>query len=351
MGKMIVAVISVLLVTSLLFTLASCGGRQPDNTGPEPSEDAQAPSADAASAWKESPDTEAYTPSSSAAAEESSVPADAPTNISTTAPSQETAAPFVLPSGLLDKIRPIYDRASTKPQRVTTVHELAILTSICATIDGAGPITVTPAALNGENITLVTLGGTEFVEGQATTIEESRLASAGQSNDYLKAVEGLIENGTIPGGKPLLVTGISLGGMIAQQLLGLQELLASRGIQVKGVICFGSPLTPPIERRGVRVVRFADKNDMVPKLGEAALYKKPKGASGWKEYLAAVKSRNEEEKIVRKSKYTSPIEAHALSYIEDECWNEFDFFGSRDKNNVLVLKDEMKFYPAPKLSK
>lgn len=57
------------------------------------------------------------------------------------------------------------------------------------------------------------------------------------------------------------------------------------------------------------------------------------------------------EKISRTSKYTDMIEAHALSYIEDECWNNVDFMGDYEKKNVLVLNEAMTFYPALKLSR
>ena len=126
-----------------------------------------------------------------------------------------------------------------------------------------------PALLDGEEITLVTLGGTQMVEGQATGLQESQLASFGQPNDYLYALTERFKDGTIPAGKPVLLTGISLGGMIAQQLLGSEEVLASH--RFKAIITFGSPITLPLDRKGVKVIRFADSNDKVPTLGEIPL--------------------------------------------------------------------------------
>lgn len=240
---------------------------------------------------------------------------------------------------LVDKVMTIYRENSTvEAQTITSVQQLAMVTSISSTIKGKDPITVTPATLNGENITLITLGGTQNREGQATTMNESKLASQGKSNDYLVAVLKLFENGTVPKDKPILVAGISLGGMIAQQLLG--EKIVTDNYEIKAIITFGSPLTMPFERNGVKVVRFVDKHDMVPKLGEMNL--KPK---------ATKKELNNKEVILKTSKYKDAVETHALSYIEDDCWNETDFLGDKAKKNVLVTLSELQFYPAPIITK
>ena len=251
----------------------------------------------------------------------------------------------------LAKINEIYSKATIEPQTVRSVHQLAILTSICATRPNDGPISVTPARLNGQRITLVTLGGTEFVEGQATTLEESKLAAFGKPNDYLTAITRLFEDGTIPAEHPVLVTGISLGGMIAQQLLGLESILASH--QISGIITFGSPLTLPLDRKEVQVVRFADQNDRVPEFGEMVLRSgmATKGQITKEELAQKLQTLDQTERLMRKSKYTDMLEVHALSYIEDACWDEFDFWGNSSGKNVLELLETMKFYAAPKLPK
>ena len=256
-----------------------------------------------------------------------------------------------LPQDLADKIHAIYGQASIEPQTVTTVHQLAILTSVCASLEGRGPITVTPAKLNDKEITLVTLGGTQEVAGQATTMKESQLASFGKPNDYLAAVERLFENGIVPAGKPVLLTGISLGGMIAQQVLGV-ESITSR-FQLEGIITFGSPITLPINRKGVKVVRFADVNDKVPQLGEMPLRSGMVSVAGLdkSEIKALIQQLDDTERVARKSKYAGMIETHALSYVEDACWNDVDFMGDSKKNHKLELKETMKFYAAPKSGK
>ena len=255
-----------------------------------------------------------------------------------------------VPQNVLEKVTEIYGKASIEPQEVKTVHQLAILTSICATREGDGPITVTPALLNGEEVTLVTLGGTENVEGQATGMEESKLAAFGKPNDYLAAVTRLFTDSIIPKKKPVIVTGISLGGMIAQQVMGQQQVLDQ--YDLRAVITFGSPITLPLDRKQVKVVRFADVHDKVPTLGESILRSGMVTSSmmSKKELLEKLEVLDQTEKVARTSKYTGLIETHALSYIEDPCWNDVDFLGDSEKKNVLELTETMKFYPAPKQS-
>ena len=261
----------------------------------------------------------------------------------------EIGGGITIPKEVLEKVKGIYSKVSLEPQKVTTVHEMAILTSVCATRQVAGPISITPSLLNGEEITLVTLGGTEKKEGQATTMKESQSAAFGKPNDYLTAVTRLFADGTVPKEKPVLVTGISLGGMIAQQLIA--DSLITADFELKAVITFGSPITMPVKRNGIKVVRFADEHDKVPKLGEMPL-RMGMVSTGMsrKELKAHLTHLDETEKIFCTSQYTDMIETHALSYISEPCWDDVDFLGDPSKKNILQLTESMKFYPAPKLA-
>ena len=264
-------------------------------------------------------------------------------------PDKEEPDGTTAPEDLSAKLEEIYSNASIEAQKVTTVHELALLTSVCASLEVNGPITVTPSLLNGEAITLITLGGTEEKEGQATTMKESQLASFGKSNDYLTAVSNLFVEDIVPKEKPVWVVGISLGGMIAQQLIDVP--LIRKDYVLKGIITFGSPITLPIDRKGVKVIRFADANDKVPQMGELLLRSgMVTPGFGKKELKAKLDSLDNQEKIVRTSRYTDMISTHALSYIDEPCWDDVDFLGDPAKKNVLELTQSLTFYPAPKLS-
>lgn len=253
-----------------------------------------------------------------------------------------------IPDEYLTKIKAIYSAANTDPQEIKTISRLAILSSISSTINGCGPISATPATLNGEDITLVTLGGVQDVEGQATTIKESQLAAFGKPNDYLTAVTNLFTNGTIPADKPVMIAGYSLGGMIAQQVAGVREI--TDNFKIKAITTFGSPITLPLDRKGIKVIRYTDINDGVPQLGETVIRNGLVTVDNMtkEEMTAAINELDEKERIVRESKYTDMLITHALSYIEDECWNDIDFLGDPNKQNILVLKEKMSFYHAPK---
>ena len=259
----------------------------------------------------------------------------------------ENGMPGISPE-ILEKINKIYSQASTGPQEIKSVSNLAIITSICAARTVDGPISVTKALFNNEPITLITLGGTENEEGQATTMQESQLAAFGKPNDYLRALVNLFDNGTISQDYPIIVTGISLGGMIAQQLLSRTDIVDK--FNIRAIITFGSPFTLPLDRHGVKVVRFADVHDKVPQLGEMVLRSGMVNIEGMtkEDIIKNMDELDVIEKIVRESKYTDMIETHALSYIEDPCWNNIDFLGDKAKTNIIVLQEEMKFYPAPK---
>lgn len=227
-------------------------------------------------------------------------------------------------------------------QIIDSVVDLGVMTSINQADYSRGPISVTPARLTIkgeiEDITLVTLGGTQNLEGQATTMKESELASKGMSNDYLKAVLKLFEDGTIPKEKPVFISGISLGGMIAQQLLG--ESFIVDNFIIRAVVTFGSPITMPFDRHNVKVVRFVDSNDIVPKLGEMGMSNKND---------SRIAGLHNTERIMLKGAHKDGVETHALSYINDPVWKEYDFMGIKGGNSTIELLDKLTFYKAPKL--
>lgn len=279
---------------------------------------------------------------------------------------KKEAPVFFVPANqeeFIQEINDIYGANSIDPQEVTSVHTLAILTSISQTLQ-ADPISVTPATLNGEEITLVTIGGTELKDGQATGIKESALGSMGKNNDYLQNVIKLFDDDIVPKDKPILVTGISLGGIIAQQILDTRYSDIINEYDIKGIVCFGAPFTPPLVTKGtdrntdgVKIVRFTDSNDMVPKSVVSDGTTQGDIMEGYiqKHYIKTeadmrlMRERNEREIVLETGLVKDGLGAHALSYIGDPCWDKYDFLGDKAGTNKLVLQEKMTFYPAPTL--
>lgn len=241
---------------------------------------------------------------------------------------------------LIDTINNIYWQYTVGPQMVKKPQDLAVLTSMCAFgyKSNRGPIGIAKCLFNGEEeVTLVTLGGTQFKEGQATRFRESKLTMKCKDNDYLTAILDAFSK-HVPKDKPVIISGISLGGMIAQFLLSKEEIV--NNYNIKSVICFGSPLNKPLDRKGIRIKRFTDKGDIVPKL-KTLSYLFIKGSV--KDEL------NKNERILENGNYKKTIESHALSYVQSKVWDKYDFYGELNGNNTLELLEEMKFYEAPVL--
>ena len=246
---------------------------------------------------------------------------------------------------MIDKINNIYWQYNTGPQVVKTPHDLAVLTSMCAfgKDNKNGPIGVCNCLFNGkEEVTLIVLGGTQFKDGQATRLLESKLSIASKDNDYMTALLNLFRNNTIPKDKPVIVSGISLGGMIAQQLLMYDDIV--KNFKFKSIICFGSPLTRPLDRKGIRIRRFSDHGDIVPKLGQLRLKLNFKNRK-------LKKSLDKEEKIFEDGKYKTMLESHALSYVQSDVYLKYDFYGGVNGTNTLELLEDIKYYDAPILEK
>lgn len=239
-----------------------------------------------------------------------------------------------------------YKDTNTEVQTISDSKQLALLASATSSTKDAGPITITPAKLNEEEITLITLGKEEIISGEATGIREDVLENLDKSNDYLVDVMNLFEttdeNGEliIPEDKPIVVVGSSLGGMVAQQLL-TQDNLTNK-YDFEAIICFGSPLIAPEARNDTtKIVRFCDENDIVPHLGNEFI------SNDIQEDI--IEELDNKEKIVENGEYNTFIEAHIISYVENKCWNDYDVLGVKNGENAITLEENMTFYEAPTL--
>ena len=245
---------------------------------------------------------------------------------------------------LIISIKDVYSNIDLGPQELTNSKQLARLSAACASSDSTGPITVTPAVLKQNSvktdITLITLGGTEFVDGQATNITTDILSGLEINNDYLRAVVNLFKtndsNGypIIPKDKPIVVAGISLGGMVAQQLLAQKYI--TENYKIINVVSFGSPIICPNYRTNYTTVRrLCDTKDIVPALSVT-------------EILDLDTSKlDTKERVDKNGGYKSFIGAHVLSYVDADCWNSFDVLGFENGNASIELLENVQFYDAP----
>ena len=251
----------------------------------------------------------------------------------------------------LKKMKTYYGTMDASAKTLSTAWDLGYMDSVCSSPVN-GSIGVVPATLNGEPVTLVTLGGTCIKDGQASGIEEDLLSALEQSNDYLKNVVDVFnktdENGqpVIPADKPVVISGISLGGMVAQQLMAQKEIMNQ--YEIREVICFGSPLLAPFSRReGTHVVRFCDTMDIVPFLGRSTLIDMVRQELLDRNPLKFIQRLDKKEAIVKDGGYKSFISAHALSYVEGKCWEGYDVLGVYGGNNQIVMEKDMQFFENP----
>lgn len=197
-----------------------------------------------------------------------------------------------------------------------------------------GPISITEAELiqgaNAKRVYLVSLSGTEFVKEQSTGILTDLLSGFELNSPYLlKLIEAI--NNNVPKGADIIITGHSLGGMIAQQASGNAEI--KNNYNVLNVVTFGSPLINPFGREG-EIKRLGDTADKVPYLSAMGTILLP-----WQ-----VLGLNTEDGGYGRD-FTK---AHVESYLRSEIWGIYDVLGI--KNGQAKLKfdeDKSVFFYAP----
>ena len=222
----------------------------------------------------------------------------------------------------------------SKDAKYTKVTDMGRLTCYPSTTDANDAIIiikdVTLNTNTKENITIVALQGTDFADGQATGFVEDLLSGLELNNYYLYDVYRAIVDNVEPGEK-LLITGVSLGGMVGQQLAGLD--IIKEKYDVMNVVALGSPMISPekIDYNETSVVRICDSNDLVPHLSQSAT----------KEDL------EKNVKIERQSTYKSFISAHAFSYVNDELWKNIDVLGKEGGSSFVTFENsEVNVYAA-----
>lgn len=233
-----------------------------------------------------------------------------------------------------------------------TIPQLAAFESLSQTgyVEGGPIIIIKDATLTKDGkatkVNLVLLGGTEIKEGQATGIKEDVLSGMSLSNEYLYDAYYAIYDNIKDTDTPIVISGYSLGGMVAQQLAGLYYI--QNYYNVSNVVAIASPLLAKdsINYDKTTVVRMVDTNDLVPltSIEENGSYIDPNYCNDLvKSNCAVVKTGNSK----------TFIGAHVVEYVNPNgVWKNVDILGNENGNATLSFKKEnVKAYPANKLNK
>ena len=194
-----------------------------------------------------------------------------------------------------------------------------------------GPVSIIPGVLDpgdgspAEDVYVVTLSGTEFVEGQPTGIINDLLAGTIDTSFYATEVRDVIRE-QIPPGSTIILAGHSLGGMVAQSLAGFPSL--KEEYDIRNTVAFGSPYIEFTPHEG-EVQRLADSTDPVPFLSLDGLFQPFEQIFG---------------REVEDSEYFF-VDAHSRSYTDADVWEDYDAVGIEDGTATIRYNpSERTFY-------
>ena len=195
-----------------------------------------------------------------------------------------------------------------------------------------GPISITQGVYQDGRSTkivyLVALSGTELVTNQSTGLLTDLKVGFNQNNPYLQNVVRIISQ-NVPRNSNLILTGHSLGGMVAQQVAGSYTIKSN--YNVMNTVTFGSPLISEGSRAGV-VRRLGDTSDVVPYLSAT-------GNLVWQ-----VAGLNREDGGYG----ANALAAHNESYLRGDVWGAYDITGTKYGGARLTLyQGTQRFFKSP----
>lgn len=224
---------------------------------------------------------------------------------------------------------------SANTQTYTNSSELFNYVSLGYNEGEKGPIIITKATLqnsssSAKEVYLVTLSGTELVDGQSTGYLTDLLSGFNLDNAYLRNVVKIISE-NIPTNSNLVLAGHSLGGMIAQQVAANDTIKSN--YNVLNTITFGSPLLSAGSREGT-VKRLGDTSDVIPYASGSLI-----NNTVW-----AILGLNRENGGYG----LDLLAAHTQSYGRSDVWGKYDVLGYKNGKAKLVLNlDSQTFYQSP----
>lgn len=223
---------------------------------------------------------------------------------------------------------------STNTQTYTNSSEVFNYVSLGYNEGEKGPIIITKATLqnssSSKEVYLVTLSGTELVDGQSTGYLTDLLSGFNLDNAYLRNVVKIISE-NIPTNSNLVLAGHSLGGMIAQQVAANDTIKSN--YNVLNTITFGSPLLSAGSREGT-VKRLGDTSDVIPYASGSLI-----NNTVW-----AILGLNRENGGYG----LDLLAAHTQSYGRSDVWGKYDVLGYKNGKAKLILNlDSQTFYQSP----
>lgn len=218
----------------------------------------------------------------------------------------------------IQKIKEVY-QSEYDGDEVTLdcIKDATILCGLPSASDEYGAICI--GKLKNKSGYVVALGGTDLINTEENLgIKEDLLSAFNKDNDYKKnAIKAIIE--TIPNGEDIYIYGLSLGGMVLQQVIA--DIDIKKNYSIKVAVAIGSPITD-VNRQ--KIIFIEDATDVVPTLSVKSLLFS-------KIYI------NYDTHINRDGGYKTFIGAHVLSYADSDVWNDIDIFGIINGANSLII--------------
>lgn len=218
----------------------------------------------------------------------------------------------------IEKIKKVYkDKYEGDEVVLNCIKDATVLCGLASASDEYGAICI--GKLKNKPGYVVSLGGTDLTNAEENLgIKEDILSAFNQDNEYKKnAVKAILK--TVPKGEDIYIYGLSLGGMVLQQVIA--DINIKVNYNVKAAVAIGSPITD-INRQ--KIVFIEDVNDVVPSLSVKSM-------------LLSRMYRRYDTHIKRNGNYKTFIGAHALSYADSDVWNDVDVFGIVNGANSLVI--------------